>query len=127
MTKEKTAGKTAKGRAASANGNKANAGRKARKPRKRSLTVTVGGEWYRNLDRIARAMNTTSWGGNDNTPETVFDAFLWPFLEDLLDSPSELGGLILSGIATGENGFDAPEPMHSARKEELRVAFEKLT
>ena len=98
----------------------------ARKPHKRSLTVTVDGEWYRNLERVARAMNTVAWCGKDNTAETVFDSFLWPLLETYLESPDEFGGLILSGIATGDNGFDAPEPTHSARKEELRTAFDGL-
>ena len=126
MTKKKTAGKTARVHSVSADGNKTNTGRKARKPHKRSITITVDGEWYKTLDRIARAMNKVSWCDNDNTPETVFDGFVWPILDDLLGSSNELCGLISTGIATGENGFDAPEPTHSARISELRAAFAGL-
>ena len=112
MTNRKTAGKTAKKRATQ------------RTAQKRRITFTVDGERYANLERVARAMNKTSWC-NGNTPESVFEEFVLCFTECLLDSPSELCDAILGGIATGNENTrdDAPEPMHTARIEELREAF----
>ena len=111
----RTAGKTATKRAT------------RRTAQKRRITFTVDGERYANLERVAQAMNKTSWCCNDNTPESVFKEFALPCVENFLDSPAELCELILGGIATSdENMTDAPEPMHSARIAELRKAFDKL-
>ena len=119
-TKKETAGKTAKKRAAGRNvtrkGNKAN----------RRITLTIEGEHYDTLERIAQAMNTVSWCTNKNTPETVFDAFVWPIAEDLLDSPAELRDMILDGISTGDDYRRTPGPVHDARIAELDKAFADL-
>lgn len=117
-TKRKTAGKTAKKRAAGRN-----VTRKGNRTRRR-IVLTIDGERYARLERVARAMNETSWCDNDNTPETVFDAFVWPLAEDFLDSTDKLCGLISDGIATSDDGLtDAPEPVHAARLDELNRAF----
>lgn len=110
-TKRRTAGKTATKRAT------------RRTAQKRRITFTVDGERYANLERVARAMNKTSWC-NDNTAESIFKWFVLPFAENFLDSPAELCDTILSGIATSDDNMTcAPEPMHTARIDELREAF----
>ncbi len=97
-----------------------------RTAQKRRITFTVDGERYANLEQVAQAMNKTSWC-NGNTPESVFEEFVIPWAENFLDSPYELCDTILSGIATNdENTGDAPEPMHTARIEELCEAFGDL-
>ena len=97
-----------------------------RTAQKRRITFTVDGERYARLERVARAMNKTSWC-NGNTPETVFEEFVLPFAENLLDSPAELCDFILGGIATSDDNMtEAPEPMHTARIAELRNAFDNL-
>ena len=113
-TKRETAGKTATKRAT------------RRTAQKRRITFTVDGERYARLERVARAMNKTSWR-SDNTPETVFKEFVLPWAENLLDSTAELCDSILTGIATSDdNKGEAPEPMHAARIAELRNAFDNL-
>ncbi len=113
-TKRETAGKTATKRAT------------RRTAQKRRITFTVDGERYSRLERVARAMNKTSWC-NGNTPETVFEEFVLPFAETFLDSSDELCFSILDGIATSDdNTGEAPEPMHTARIAELRNAFDNL-
>ena len=97
-----------------------------RTAQKRRITFTVNDEQYTNLERVARAMNQTSWC-NDNTPESVFEGFVLPCMEDFLNSPYELCDLILGGIATDDDNMtEAPEPMHTVRIEELREAFGDL-
>lgn len=114
-TKRQTAGKTAMKRAT------------RRTAQKRRITFTVDGERYANLERVAQAMNKTSWC-NGNTPESVFEEFVICWAEGFLDSPYELCDTILGGIATGDENTtdDAPEPIHTARIEELRKAFGDL-
>jgi len=115
MTKKKTAGKTAKRRA------------ERRGAGHRRITMVIDGERYDALERVAQTMNSVSWCSSDNTPETVFDEFLRPFAEEPIDDLSELCEIILSGIATSDEGRkDAPEPTHSARLDELRAAFNEL-
>ena len=114
-TKRETAGKTATKRAT------------RRTAQKRRITFTVDGERYARLERVARAMNKTSWCCSDNTPETVFKEFVLPWAENLLDSTAELCDSILGGIATSDDNLtEAPEPMHTARIAELRNAFDSL-
>ena len=107
MTKRQTAGKTAK-------------------KKQGSITVTIDGERYRTLERIARAMNGIAWCDDDNTPESVFEAFVFTAAEQMLKDTRELCGFICDGISTGEDGMDAPEPLHSARIAELRAAFRPI-
>ncbi len=112
-TKKKTAGKTATKRAT------------RRTEQKRRITFTVDGERYANLERVAQAMNKTSWC-TGNTPESVFEEFVLPCVENFLDSPAELCEFILNAIATSDDGRMAPEPMHTARITDLRNAFDNL-
>lgn len=89
----------------------------------KSLVVTIDGEEYANLERVAEAMNRTSWADDDNTAESVFRSFVW--LQEELDSPELVAENILAGIATDkENLGSAPEPLHSQRIAELQKSFE---
>lgn len=94
----------------------------AGKTAERTITLTIDGSRYDLLERVANAMNSVSWCSG-NTPESVFDEFVSPLAEDMLDSPSDLCDFILSGIATGDEGRTAPEPKHTVRLSELRDAF----
>ena len=90
----------------------------------KSLVVTIDGEQYANLERVADALNRVSWGDGGNTAESIFAAFVWSG-EELLTSPGLVAGNILAGIATdNENMTEAPEPLHSQRIAELKKAFE---
>ena len=112
-TKAQTAGKTAAKRA-------------TQRTAQKRITFTVDGERYALLERVARAMNKTSWC-EDNTPESVFSEFVLVYSEQLLDSPYELCDFILGAIATSDdNTAEAPEPIHAARIAELRNAFDNL-
>ena len=93
----------------------------------KKITLVIEGEWYQNLKRVADTMNTVSWCNDDNTAESVFEEFVFPWMLDFLQSPKRLAESILEGIATGEDGECLPEPQHSARIEELRTAFKPLT
>ena len=91
---------------------------------KRTITFTIDGERYANLERVAIAMNKVSWCDSDNSPETVLRAFVLPWAENLLDSPYELCDTILDGIATDDEGLgEAPGLIHKARLAELKAAF----
>ncbi len=93
----------------------------------RTITVTISGERYDLLERIANAMNSVSWCSSDNTPESVLAGFALPYTASLLDSPRELCDTILDGIGTSDDWTgDAPEPIRSARLDELRRAFAEL-
>ena len=96
--------------------------------RQRKITVTIGGKQYRLLERTAKAMNSVRgrWCGTDNTAKSVFFAFVWPFAETLLHDRTELAACISSGIATGENGLSAPEPLNGLRLAALEAAFDRF-
>lgn len=83
-----------------------------------TLTLTLTGDEYRALTDVAKAMNRVSWCGTDNTAASVYKEFVLPELDK-----TELMANIVSCIATGEDGFDVPEPLHSLRLSELKAAF----
>lgn len=85
---------------------------------RRVYALRVTAREYAALQAAARAMNKTTWSGG-NTVQSVFREFVAP---DLFE-PWQLQELILTGIATGENGRCAPEPLHTARIAELAAAF----
>jgi len=90
-----------------------------------ALQVTIERDEYRVLQRVASAMNSTSWSDGDNTPETLARDWLLELVENELHNPAELAADILDGIATDDEGLtEAPEPLHSQRLAELRLAFE---
>ena len=85
---------------------------------RRVYALKVTAREYAALQAAARAMNKTTWGGG-NTAQSVFREFV---ARDVFN-PWQLRELILTGIATGEDGRDASEPLHSARIAELSAAF----
>ena len=97
-------------------------GRRASK-QKRRIVVVIEGEQYDNLGRVAQAMNGVKWCEGDNTAESVFNEFVWHWDGVMLNSPAEISESVLGGIATGEDGGDAPEPLHTERLKELKAAF----
>lgn len=51
---------------------------------------------YRHLEQIADALNRDTWGGQDNSPQTVFEAFILD--RDLADDPATTMEGILEGL-----------------------------
>jgi hypothetical protein len=91
----------------------------------RALTVTIDGDQFGLLERAARAINACKWTEDDNTPKSVFQSFVWDWLEDIWENRGALAESILEGIATDNEGLtSAPEPLHSERLAELKAAFE---
>ena len=89
-----------------------------------AIEATIDGEEYARLEKIADAMNRTSWSDTDNTALTVFKSFVWTWIEDYLGEPERLALDILDGIATADDRMGlAPEPEHSRRIAELRKAY----
>jgi hypothetical protein len=90
----------------------------------RALTVTIDGDEFGLMERAARAMNACKWTDGDNTPKSVFESFVWDWLEDVWERRGELAESILDAVATDPARLiPAPEPLHSERKEELKAAF----
>lgn len=84
----------------------------------RICALKVTAREYAALQAAAHAMNRVSWCSG-NTAQSVFREFVAP---DLFE-PEQLQELILTGIATGEGGECAPEPLHSVRIAELVDSF----
>lgn len=91
--------------------------------RDRRIVVIIEGEQYDNLKRVAQVMNCVSWCCGDNTAETVFNEFIWHWDTCTLNSVREIAEFVSGAIATGDDGQDAPEPLHTERLKELRTAF----
>ena len=107
----KTAGKTARHGARCAAHSKATAKR---------ITLTVDGERYAALERVAEALNGIPWCDKDNTPESVFHEWVWPFADGPMRDPRELCELVEGDFDTGH----APgTPADRARLADVRAAF----
>jgi len=108
-TKE-TAGKTARrGARCAAQGNET-----------RRITLTIDGERYAALERVAEALNGIPWCDKDNTPESVFREWVWPFADGPMRDPRELCELVEGSFDTGH----APgTPADRTRLAEVRAAF----
>lgn len=89
-----------------------------------ALCVTIDGEQYENLAKVAASMNRLAWTDGDNTPLSVFRNFTFSLPEQLLNEPGELAQYVCGGIATGEGGKDAPPPLHEQRLAEMRATFQ---
>lgn len=87
-----------------------------------TVTVTLDGEHFETLQRVADALNTLAWEtARDNTPETVCREWVaWP-LHDMFDPPREFAAGVADSIDTHANG-DAE--LEKARLEEVQRAFE---
>lgn len=117
MSKEKkTAGKTAE----------------ATLRRDRTITLTIGGEFYDNLERAAKRMNTVEWC-KGNTPLTVFRDFVWCYIGECFKLYSTLAGTIADFVDTRVQCDDSLEarlyrranPKDRERREEMRSALLK--
>lgn len=94
------------------------------------LTITVTGEVYANLRRVADAMNKVSWTDDDNTPDSVCEFWIGGLLRRVGDSPdvgscnvTDLTTDIQDGIDTG--AVDGSET-DKARRRELEAAFDAI-
>jgi hypothetical protein len=85
------------------------------------ITLTIDGERYAVLERVAEALNGIPWCENDNTPESVFREWVWPFADGPMRDPRELCGLVEGSF---ETGFPDGTPEDMARLAEVRAAFE---
>ena len=100
--------------------------RQAKKKKQKKIVVTIDGARYRNLERVAAAMNAVSWS-KGNTAESVFKEFVWCWVDDELHAPWQICDCILSTISTGDGGSNAPAPMHKKRIAELAAAFHEFS
>lgn len=110
--KNETAGKTARRGARCAAHSKTTPKR---------ITLTVDGERYALLERVAEALNGIPWCDKDNTPESVFHGWVWPFADGPMRDPRELCGLVEGSF---ETGFPDGTPEGMARLADVREAFE---
>ncbi|MBR3583757.1 MAG: hypothetical protein IKO01_10000 [Kiritimatiellae bacterium] len=85
--------------------------------------MTIDGEQYENLAKVAASMNRAAWTDGDNTAQSVFENFAFTMTEQFLNAPNEMAEDILECVATGENGQSVPSPLHEERIAELRAAF----
>ena len=65
------------------------------------IDYRLSGAAYRNLARIAEAMNSVSWCGTDNTAETVAEAFLFWRMVDDIGEPDGAMEFALEQVAAG--------------------------
>ena len=110
--KNETAGKTAR------HGARCAAHRKTTPKR---ITLTIDGERYAALERVAEALNGIPWCCSDNTAESVFREWVWPFADDPTRNPREWCGLVEGSFDTG---YADGTPEDRARIAEVRAAFE---
>lgn len=85
------------------------------------ITLTIDGERYAVLERVAEALNGIPWCANDNTPESVFREWVWPFADGPMRDPRELCGLVEESFDTG---YAEGTPEETARLADVRAAFE---
>ena len=84
------------------------------------ITLTIDGERYAALERVAEALNGIPWCDNDNTPESVFFGWLWPFADGPMRDTRELCETVEGSFDTG---YDPETPEDKARLAEVRAAF----
>ena len=89
-----------------------------------ALTVRIGGAAYRNLWRIAEAMNRADRAHGmeadaDNTAETVFWGFILEWMRTDGDQAREQADLIADSI-------DAPPELAEAMREEFAAEFRAM-
>jgi len=85
------------------------------------VRITLNGAHFALLQRVADAMNGTTWGEPDNDPESVAREFLAWDLRDELDTPGQFASGIVYAIDT-HAGNDAE--LEKARQDELMRVFE---
>jgi len=89
-----------------------------------TISVTIDGDQYEQLARVAEAMNRATWTAPDNTALSVFENFVFPWMGDEFEEPEEMCAGVLEAIATSDDGLtSAPAPLHQERIAALRAAF----
>ena len=87
-----------------------------------AVTVTLDGEQFEILQRVADALNTLAWEpARDNTPESVCREWVAWMIHDEFDPPSQFVSGIVDSIETHADGT---AELDAARTEEVRRAFE---
>lgn len=90
-----------------------------------AVTITIDGEQFEILKRVADALNTLTWkeqANNDNTPESVCREWIVWMIHDDFDPPSQFVGGIVDSIETHAHG-DAE--LEKARTAEVQHVFEE--
>lgn len=88
-----------------------------------AVTITMDGEHFEILKRVADALNTLAWDtAHDNTPETVCREWVAWMIHDDFDPPSQFAAGVVDSIYTHADG-DAE--LDAARKADVQRAFEE--
>lgn len=87
-----------------------------------AVTITLDGEQYVILQRVADALNKLTWpeDAHDNTAESVCREFIVWEMWDLYFAPGQLAEGIVESIDTHES---VDEKLEAARREEVRRVF----
>ena len=96
-----------------------------------AVTIRVTGKAYRNLAKVAAAMNTVDWCDDDNTPATVCDFWIGSFLWRTQYAPGEGGAENIDDLMNDiqdsiDTGHPDGTPEDAARKRELSAAFDAV-
>lgn len=92
-----------------------------------AVTITISGNAYANLRKIADAMNAASWTDNDHTPSWAVRYWIGDLIDSLGEARktcdyanvTELVEDIVNNIDTKAEGDE-----DRARRDELRAAFD---
>ncbi len=112
--RKKTAGKTAK---------KINTPPIAYKAARNSLTVKIQGKAFETLRAIADAVNATSWGAKDNSPQSIFHMYVGAFIFNLAQQTLYYGKIASSGI--GEVATDILEAIDTGEESDTPADKQK--
>lgn len=87
-----------------------------------AVTITMDGEHFEIMKRLADALNTLAWDpAHDNTPESVCREWVAWMIHDDFDPPSQFAEGVVDSIYTHADG-DAE--LDAARKADVQRAFE---
>lgn len=104
----------------------------SRKDGNRTITLTIGGEFYDKLEKAANRLNTIEWC-KGNTPASVFKDFVWQLMGESIMCYKCLAGTIADFIDTRLKKQDTLEarlfrradPADRKRRAEVRSALLK--
>lgn len=96
-----------------------------------AVTIRVTGKAYANLAKVAAAMNTVDWCGDDNTPATICDLWIGSFLWRTQYAPGKNAGCDITDVMIDiqdciDTGHPDGTPEDAARKRELSAAFDAV-
>lgn len=98
--------------------------------RNRTITLTIGGEFYDKLEKAANRLNTVEWC-KGNTPASIFRDFVWRLMGESIMCYNALVGTIADFVDTRLKVQDTLEarlyrradPADRKRREEVRRAL----